>query len=65
MHVLVTDQIKNARSARVAEIFLPLKSMVIIPDAQGQLTPHSVGHCVENWAPVCIFCKSEFLSIFN
>ena len=41
MHFLVTDQIKNARSARVATTLLSLKSMVIIPDAQWQLTPQS------------------------
>ena len=45
MHALVTyeneeDQIKN-ESAGVATTFLPYcKSLVIIPDAQGQLTPH-------------------------
>ena len=46
MHVLVTykneeDQIKN-ESARVATTFLPYcKFLVIIQDAQGQLTPQS------------------------
>ena len=45
MHILVTykneeDQIKNER-ARVATTVLHCKSFVIIPDAQGQLTPQS------------------------
>ena len=44
MHVLVTykseDQIKN-EGARVATTCLPFKSMLIIPDVQGQLTPQS------------------------
>ena len=38
MHVLVTY--KN-EGARVATIFLHFKSLVIIPDAQGQLAPKS------------------------
>ena len=45
MHVLVTykneeDQIKN-EGASVTTIVLPFKSMVIISDAQGPLTPKS------------------------
>ena len=44
MHFLVTykneGQIKN-EGALVATIFLPFKYMVIIPDAQRQLTPQS------------------------
>ena len=45
MHVPVTykngqDQIEN-EGAKVATTFLPFKSVVIIPDIQGQLTPQS------------------------
>ena len=46
MHVLISckneeDQIKN-EGARVFTTFLPCKSMGILSDAQGQLTPQSM-----------------------